>query len=130
MDRLDQLKQQFASLESLRSQNAKRFLAEMEFVEGLAELEGKQKAWVGMIDRAWTLVEKAASAGWHSRQGAGAAAVDQAVLQAEKVLAPIGKAAKGTCTGLVSGVEYWFRVHAVGAAGPGPWSDLAAKRAT
>ena len=32
--------------------------------------------------------------------------------------------------GLISGTQYWFRVRAVGAAGPGPWSDPATKRAT
>jgi hypothetical protein len=31
---------------------------------------------------------------------------------------------------LVSGTEYWYRVKALGAAGPSPWSDRASKRAT
>lgn len=34
---------------------------------------------------------------------------------------------KGTITGLTSGTKYWFRVRAIGAAGPGPWSDPATK---
>jgi hypothetical protein len=42
----------------------------------------------------------------------------------------IGKASSCTDTGLVSGTEYWYRVRALGAAGPSPWSDRASKRAT
>jgi hypothetical protein len=42
----------------------------------------------------------------------------------------VGKASKATATGLTSGTEYWFRVRAVGAAGPSQWSDKASKRAT
>jgi hypothetical protein len=32
-----------------------------------------------------------------------------------------------TVEGLASGTRHWFRVRAVGAAGPGPWSDPATK---
>ncbi len=32
-----------------------------------------------------------------------------------------------TITGLTSGQRYWVRVRAIGAAGPGPWSDPATK---
>jgi hypothetical protein len=32
-----------------------------------------------------------------------------------------------TVEGLASGTRYWFRVRAVGAAGPGPWSDPATR---
>ena len=42
----------------------------------------------------------------------------------------IGKASSCTDTGLVSGTEYWYRVKALGAAGPSAWSDRASKRAT
>jgi hypothetical protein len=42
----------------------------------------------------------------------------------------IGKPSSCTDTGLVSGTEYWYRVRALGAAGPSPWSDRASKRAT
>ena len=42
----------------------------------------------------------------------------------------IGKASSCTDTGLVSGIEYWYRVKALGAAGPSVWSDRASKRAT
>jgi hypothetical protein len=41
----------------------------------------------------------------------------------------MGTASKCTITGLISGQEYVFRVCAVGTAGQGPWSDIAAKRA-
>ena len=33
----------------------------------------------------------------------------------------------GTITGLTSGTKIWVRVRAIGAAGPGPWSDPAVK---
>ena len=38
---------------------------------------------------------------------------------------------RATCvaTGLTSGSQYWFRVQALGTAGPSDWSDPAAKRA-
>lgn len=38
---------------------------------------------------------------------------------------------RSTCvaTGLTSGVQYWFRVRAIGAAGPSDWSNPATKRA-
>jgi hypothetical protein len=38
---------------------------------------------------------------------------------------------RGTCvaTGLISGTQYWFRVQAVGAAGPSDWSVPTTKRA-
>jgi hypothetical protein len=42
----------------------------------------------------------------------------------------IGKASSCTDTGLISGTEYWYRVKALGAAGPSAWSDRASKRAT
>jgi len=42
----------------------------------------------------------------------------------------VGKSSKCTVTGLTSGTQYWFRVKAIGAAGPSAWSDPATKRAT
>lgn len=42
----------------------------------------------------------------------------------------IGAKSSCTATGLESGQMYYFRVRAVGPLGPGPWSDIAAKRAT
>lgn len=41
-----------------------------------------------------------------------------------------GRASKCTAGGLISGTEFWFQTCAVGAAGPGPWSDPARMRAT
>ena len=41
-----------------------------------------------------------------------------------------GTTSSTTATGLVSGTIYYLRVRAVGAKGPGPWSDIAQKRAT
>ena len=34
---------------------------------------------------------------------------------------------KATVSGLATGTKYWFRVRAIGSAGPGPWSDPATK---
>jgi hypothetical protein len=42
----------------------------------------------------------------------------------------VGKKSSCTATGLVSATMYWFRIRAVGTAGPGPWSDITQKRAT
>ena len=42
----------------------------------------------------------------------------------------VGKLSNCTDTGLVSGTEYWYRVPAIGAAGPSAWSDRASKRAS
>jgi hypothetical protein len=42
----------------------------------------------------------------------------------------IGTRSSCTAPGLVSGTAYWLRVRAIGAAGPGPWSDPATWRAT
>ena len=41
-----------------------------------------------------------------------------------------GTRAKCVATGLVSGTQYWFRVRAIGAAGPSDWSDPSTKRAS
>ena len=41
-----------------------------------------------------------------------------------------GKAGNTTCEDLVSGKEYYFRVRAWGAAGPGTWSDITKTRAS
>ena len=41
-----------------------------------------------------------------------------------------GSASRFTLTGLVSGQEYFVQVCAVGPEGPGPWSDIARKRAS
>ena len=40
-----------------------------------------------------------------------------------------GKKSSTTASGLVSGTMYWFRVRAVGAAGPGPYSSAISHRA-
>ena len=40
-----------------------------------------------------------------------------------------GTRVTATCSGLVSGKEYFFRVRAFGAAGPGEWSDITKARA-
>ena len=39
----------------------------------------------------------------------------------------VTKKSSHTITGLVSGRRYWVRVAAVGAAGQGPWSEVATK---
>ncbi len=36
---------------------------------------------------------------------------------------PLGRKSKATFDSLVSGTRYWIRIQAVGALGPGPWSD-------
>ena len=42
----------------------------------------------------------------------------------------VGGKARFKATGLTSLQSYYFRVNAVGADGPGPWSDTAKARAT
>jgi len=42
----------------------------------------------------------------------------------------VGKKSNCNMAGLPSGVEHWFRVQAVGAAGPSDWSGPISKRAT
>jgi hypothetical protein len=42
----------------------------------------------------------------------------------------VGKKSSCTITGLASGMEHWFRVQAVGAAGPSDWAGPISKRAT
>ena len=42
----------------------------------------------------------------------------------------VGTKSSGTAGGLNPGQMYYFRVKAVGPLGPGPWSDLAQKRAS
>jgi hypothetical protein len=42
----------------------------------------------------------------------------------------VGTKSSATAEGLTSGTLYYFRMNAVGAKGPGPWSDIAQKRAT
>ena len=42
----------------------------------------------------------------------------------------VGSKSSATAAGLVSGTIYYSRVRAVGASGPGPWSDIAQRRAT
>ena len=42
----------------------------------------------------------------------------------------VGKKSSCTAAGLVSGSLNWFRMRAVGAAGPGPWAGPISKRAT
>jgi hypothetical protein len=53
---------------------------------------------------------------------------------APEVTGPWTEIYKGTrsqclATGLTSGTQYWFRVQAIGSAGPSDWSDPATKRA-
>lgn len=40
---------------------------------------------------------------------------------------PLGRKSSATLKGLTSGTRYWIRVQAVGALGPGPWSDPVAR---
>ena len=42
----------------------------------------------------------------------------------------VGKKSSATASGLASGSLNFFRVCAVGAGGPGPWSNIAQNRAT
>jgi hypothetical protein len=42
----------------------------------------------------------------------------------------VGNKSSTTCSALTPGELYYFRVRAVGPLGPGPWSDIAEKRAS
>lgn len=86
--RREQLKRSAANLGTVAVAPVERFLAEMEFAEGLAELVGKKSAgWARLLDEAFEAVTKAVSA--DSADG-----LEKAVDRAESILAPIGKVAK------------------------------------
>ncbi len=73
---------------AMGSAPVERFLAELDFVEGLADLVGKKAAgWPKLMDQAFHIVSEAVESG--SIDG-----LEKAVDQAEAILAPIGKLAK------------------------------------
>jgi len=82
------LSREFAGLLAGRGRLADRFLAEVEFAEGLAKRHpDKAKRWVTRIDQACQIVGAATRSGKLDR-------LDKAVRDAEAVLAPVGKVAK------------------------------------
>ena len=84
----EQLRRGLRDLAAKRNRLAERFLAEIEFAEGLIRLHPRsQRQWRRLIDRACQTVAKVVSSGrldWLAK----------AVRDAEKTLAPIGRAAK------------------------------------
>lgn len=89
LGRREQLQRRATNEAALRAAPVERFLAEIEFAEGLADLVGKKVAagWPKLIDRAFGIVAAAVESG--SIDG-----LEKAVGEAEAVLAPIGKIAK------------------------------------
>ncbi|MBE3069796.1 MAG: hypothetical protein IMZ66_06130, partial [Planctomycetes bacterium] len=84
----EQLKRDMAAALGGRHHLAERFLAEIEFTEGLAKLHpDKAKRWAKLADEAVQLVAAAAASGKLDR-------VQKAVDEAETLLAPVGKVAK------------------------------------
>jgi hypothetical protein len=75
----------------------------------------------GTVDLAWDAIKR----GVQTYVAERATAADGPYTQCY-----LGKASSCTDTGLTSGTEYWYRVKALGAAGPSAWSDRASKRAT
>ncbi len=75
----------------------------------------------GTVDLAWDAIRR----GVQTYAAEYATSVDGPYTQCY-----IGKASKCAATGLASGTRYFFRVRAIGAAGPSGWSDVAEKRAT
>ncbi|HOX05447.1 MAG TPA: glycoside hydrolase family 38 C-terminal domain-containing protein [Planctomycetota bacterium] len=72
-----------------------RFLAEEEFARGLCELHPREATgWKRLLSRARELVAKAV-------EGGSAASLQRAVREAEKLLAPVGRAARGCTVHLV-----------------------------
>jgi len=90
MDQIERerLRNALSALVAERNKLAERFLAEMEFAEGLLRLHpGRRKRWQRPIGEAWRRVADVVAAGrldWLAK----------AVSDAEKTLAPVGKLAK------------------------------------
>ena len=88
LGRRETLQRKAGNLGALNNQHVERFLAEVEFAEGLAELAGKKAAgWPKLIDQAYAKVEQALASG-------GVSGIEKAVSEAEAVLAPVGEVAK------------------------------------
>jgi len=88
LDRRETLQRSIANLGAVNSAPVERFLAELEFAEGLADLLGKRAAgWSKLMDQAFEIVAQAVEPGTID-------GLEKAVHRAESVLAPIGKVAK------------------------------------
>ncbi len=88
LNRRETLRRSAANLAAVATTPVERFLAEIEFAEGLTALLGKKAAgWPRLIDRAFAIVHDAVEDG-------NADVLEKAVDRAESLLAPIGKIAK------------------------------------
>ena len=84
----EQLARDAADLLARRNRPVERFVAEVEFAEGLARLfPSRRKAWARLVEEACRIVTRAIAAGR-------ADDLEKPVARAEKVLAPLGKVAK------------------------------------
>jgi len=84
----EQIARDAADLLARRNRPVERFVAEIEFAEGLIRLHSShRKAWTRLIDEATQIVSRAVATDRVED-------VAKAVARAEKVLAPIGKVAK------------------------------------
>ena len=89
LGRRERLQRRMNNEVALNNTHVERFLAELEFAEGLADLVGKKVAagWPKLMDQAYEMVARAVDNG--SLDG-----LEKAVDDAESVLTPIGKVAK------------------------------------
>ena len=86
--RREQVREYMKNLLTVAGQPVERFIAEVEFAEGLNKLQGPSGGrWSKLIEQARAIVDKVVASGKVDR-------LKKAVCQAEEILFPIGKAAK------------------------------------
>jgi alpha-mannosidase len=85
---VEQMRQELSRTSASRNALAERFIAEMEFANGLIELlPDKKPRWSKLLAKAWATVAQVTSGGRPER-------LKSAIAQAEEILKPVGKLAK------------------------------------